>query len=92
MVSDRGIASCIDAKSGKVHWQQRVGSAYSASPIYANNRIYLQSEDGVGTVLAAGTTFKSLAENRLDERTLASYGVDGNAIILRTQKHLYRIE
>jgi outer membrane protein assembly factor BamB len=92
MVSDRGIASCMDAKSGELHWQQRVGSAYSASPIYANNRIYLQSEDGVGTVLAAGTTFKSLAENRLEERTLASYGVDGNAIILRTQNHLYRIE
>ena len=92
MVSDRGIASCVDARTGDIHWQQRVGSAYSASPIYASGRVYLLSEEGVGTVLAASTEFKSLAVNDLQERSLASYGVMGNSLFIRTAKHLFCVE
>jgi outer membrane protein assembly factor BamB len=90
-VSDRGLASCFDATTGKVRWQERVPGNYSASPLAAAGRIYLQSEDGVTTVLKAGTTFKRLAENRLNEKTLASFAAADGAIYLRTEKHLYRI-
>ncbi len=92
MVSDRGIASCVDARTGDIHWQQRVGAAYSASPIYASGRIYLLSEAGVGTVLEAGTEFKSLSVNDLQERSLASYGVAGDSLVIRTAKHLFWVE
>ena len=67
MVSDNGIASCLDAKTGKVHWPERVGGGYSASPLYADGKVYFQSEDGVGTVVKAGTKFELLAQER-DER------------------------
>jgi outer membrane protein assembly factor BamB len=92
LVSDNGLASSLDAKTGKVHWQRRLGGAYSASPIGGDGRVYFQNEDGLGVVIAAGKTFKQLARNALNERTLASYAVADGALFIRTQKHLYRIE
>jgi outer membrane protein assembly factor BamB len=92
MVSDRGIASCVDARTGETHWQERIGDAYSASPIYAGGRVYFLSEGGIGTVIAAARQFRSLGVNKMGERTLASYGVTGDALIIRTDKNLYRIE
>ncbi|HEX3315628.1 MAG TPA: PQQ-binding-like beta-propeller repeat protein [Gemmataceae bacterium] len=92
VAADNGLGSCVDAKTGKVHWQQRLGSAFSASPLYADGKIYFQTEDGVGIVVKAGTKYEPLARNELGEKTLASYGVVGNAILLRTEHHLYRIE
>jgi outer membrane protein assembly factor BamB len=91
-VSDRGVASCLDARSGDIRWQERVGGNYSASPIYADGRIYLQSEEGLGVVLKAGPRFERLAENQLNDRTLASYAVDDGVIFIRGEESLYRIE
>lgn len=92
MVSDRGAATCLDLASGEVHWQQRVGGNFSASPLYAQGRIYLQSEDGEGIVLAAGRKFEVLQRNPLGERTLASYAVADGALLVRSEKHLYRFQ
>ena len=90
-VSDAGIATCADAKTGRVHWSERVGGNYSASPLFADGRIYLQNEEGIGVVLAPGKTFHELARNSLGERTLASYAVTDGAIFIRTETHLYRV-
>lgn len=92
IVSDGGIASCLDARSGAIHWQERVTGNFSASPLHADGKIYLQSEDGVTTVVKAGKTFERLAENELKERTFASYAVADGAICLRTETQLYRIQ
>ena len=90
-IADNGVASCFDAKTGKVHWQERIGGNYSASPIAAEGRLYLQSEAGLATVLKLGQTFEKLAENDLEERTLSSYAVADDALFIRTAEHLYRI-
>ena len=90
-VSDAGFATCFDARSGKVHWQERVPGGYSASLLAAGGHLYLQNEAGVGTVLKLGTKFEAVATNDLGERTLASFAVDGDALLVRTEKHLYRI-
>ena len=92
IVSDRGIATCFEAATGKVHWQERLGGNYSASPIYADGKIYFQSEEGVGTVIKSGTTFEVLSKNDMQSRTLASYAIAEGAIFLRTATELYRIE
>ena len=92
MVSDFGIATCVDALTGEIHWQERLGGNHSASPVFAGGRIYFQNERGVTTVLAPGTEFDVLARNRLDGSTLASMAVSEGAIFLRTDTHLYRIE
>ncbi|MFA5190602.1 MAG: PQQ-binding-like beta-propeller repeat protein, partial [Verrucomicrobiia bacterium] len=90
-VSDDGLASCFDAKTGKVNWQERLGGKYSASPLAAGGRIYLQNESGTGTVLKPGKTFTTLATNSLEERSLASYAVVDGALFIRTAENLYRI-
>lgn len=90
---DNGIASCIDAKTGKQVWRQRLGGkAYSASPLYAAGRIYFFSEDGKTTIIAPGREFKKLAENTLGDGFMACPAVVGKALILRSRTALYRIE
>jgi outer membrane protein assembly factor BamB len=88
MVSDGAIASCLDAKTGEVHWQERLGGAFSASPILADGKIYFLSEDGVGHVIKAGTKFERVAKNELKERTLASYAAADGALFIRTAANL----
>ena len=92
MIGDAGIASCIEAKTGEVVWQQRIGGEYSASPVYADGRLWFFSEDGKTTVLKHGRVFEQVGENRLDDGFLASPAIAGKAFYLRTRTHLYRIE
>jgi outer membrane protein assembly factor BamB len=92
MVADGGIASCLDAHTGQIHWQQRIGGNYSASPIAAGGNIYFQSEKGEGTVVKASTQFEQIAKNALGERTLASCAAADGALFMRTEKSLYRIQ
>ncbi len=91
MISDNGIASCIDVKTGNPYWQVRLGGNHSASPIYADGRIYFLSEEGESVVIAPGKQFKALATNQLDGQTLASMAVSGGSIFVRSQTHLYRL-
>jgi outer membrane protein assembly factor BamB len=91
-VSDGGLLTCFDAKTGAERWNENLGGAYSASPVYAGGRVYLLSEDGTGTVFKPGAEYEELAKNRLDEKALASYAVDGNALYVRTAKAVYRVE
>jgi len=90
-VSDSGIATCLDAKTGRQHWQERIGSDCSASPVYGDGKIYLQTEQGVGVVIKADKNFQKLASNALEERTLASVAIGDGALFIRTEKNLYRI-
>ncbi len=92
MIEDGGVASCLEAKTGKEVWRDRVGGNYSASPIHAEGRIYFFSEEGRATVIEAGREFKKLAENNLDNGFMSSPAVAGKALFVRTKSHLYRIE
>jgi outer membrane protein assembly factor BamB len=91
-VSDTGLLSCLDAKTGGVRWDETLGGEYSASPIVANGLVYLLSEKGVGTVFRPGAGYDPVATNKLGEKALASYAVDGDALFIRTEKALYRVE
>jgi outer membrane protein assembly factor BamB len=91
VVNDGGIASCLDAKTGATHWVQRLGGAFSASPVYADGRVYFLSEEGTSTVLALGKEFRKLAESTLDGAILASMAVSERSIFIRTNSHLYRL-
>jgi outer membrane protein assembly factor BamB len=91
LVSDSGIASCVDAKSGTLHWQKRLDGTFSASPLFAAGRIYFLSEQGTATVLAPGKTFELLATNTVEGTTLASMAVVEGTMIVRSDRQLYRI-
>jgi outer membrane protein assembly factor BamB len=92
IVSDNGIATCLDAKTGQEHWRSRLNGTFSASPVFAGGRIYFLDENGQTTVVKPGTAFEELAMNEIDGRTLASIAVIGKTILLRSETHLYRIE
>jgi len=90
VVSDRGLMSCIDAKTGEAVWDERVRGGYSASPFYADGKIYLTNETGQGTVVEAGRKFNQLGEFDLKEKTFASFAAADGALYVRTESKLYK--
>ena len=92
MVSDAGIATCLDAKTGKLLWQKRLAGEFSASPIGAEGRVYYCNQVGETFVVAAQPKYELLATNKLDDGCMASPAVYDKAIYLRTKTHLYRLQ
>jgi outer membrane protein assembly factor BamB len=94
VLHDGGMMSCYEPTGGKPYYErQRLPrGTYSASPLLADGKIYVTSERARTTVLAAGTEFKILAENQLDDDyTLSSIAVSGGRLYLRSSSHLYAI-
>jgi outer membrane protein assembly factor BamB len=89
-VSDNGVATCADARSGEIHWSERLARAYSASPIHADGRIYMCSEEGAITVLRPGAAFAKLAEGRIGDRVMASPAATDGAIYVRSERALWK--
>lgn len=92
VVSNDGLAACLDAATGQEVWSLRIGGNYDASPVYAEGRVYFFSVQGKTTVLKAGRALEVLATNKLDTGCMASPAVVGKALFVRTKTHLYRIE
>jgi outer membrane protein assembly factor BamB len=92
MISDQGIMTCLDPTTGSELWRHRLPGNYSSSLLAAPGRIYAFNEDGATSVVATGREFRLLATNTLDERIMASPAVTGDALIVRSERHLYRIE
>lgn len=91
-VSDGGVLTCLDAQEGTLRWRERLGGSFSASPAFADGKIFLLDEDGKTTVIGPGKHFGKLAENQLEGRTLASMAIAGRSLLIRSDTHLYRIE
>lgn len=91
-IEDGGVANCWEALSGKLVWSERLGGNYSASPLATRDRLYCFSESGNAVVIAADRTFRRLADNPLDTGCMASPAAAGEALWVRTQTHLYRLE
>lgn len=89
IVSDNGIAQCLDARTGQVHWTERLPGDYKASPLAADGRIYFLNKSGLCTVVAASPKFEKLAENKIEDDTIASPAVGDGRIYLRGRKALY---
>lgn len=91
MVADNGILSCMDAKTGEVHYQERCTGPISASILYGDGHLYLLDERGSCSVVKPGKSFTVVTKNALGERALASPAVIGSDLLLRTEEHLYRV-
>ena len=92
LVRNGGVATCLDAATGKVIYRARVGApgAYFASPIAADGRVYLASSEGVVTVIAADSDqLKVLSRNETGEEIVATPAIAGNFIYVRTLRNLY---
>jgi outer membrane protein assembly factor BamB len=85
------VAKCLRAATGQVIWRQRLDPKYSASPVWAEGRIYLLSEKGTTTVIEAGPEFNVLARNELNEKCCASPAISQKQILIRSERNLYCI-
>jgi hypothetical protein len=92
MVSDKGVATCVDAASGEVHYSERLGGNFCSSPLYADGRIWIGNREGQTFVLAPGKNFLVEATNQLDGEIMATPIAVGPALFIRTDKAVYRIE
>jgi len=95
MISDGGgIVSCLEAKSGRQVWRERLGGIQShwASPVCSDGKIYFFSKEGRVSVISAAREFQLLAANKFDRGFNASPAIVDDAMILRSLTHLYRIE
>ena len=94
MVDDRGLVSCLDAKTGATIWgpERTAQGTVSSSLVLADGKLFILNENGVTTVVAAGSAYKLLATNELDgSYTLSSPAIAGSQIFIRTGTHLYCI-
>ena len=89
------MAYCVDAKSGKQVYGERIpaaGRTYSSATL-ANGKVYYVTQDKGTFVVAAKPKFELIATNKLDDtsRTNASPVVDSGRLLIRTDQHLYCI-
>jgi outer membrane protein assembly factor BamB len=92
IVSDGGIASCFEAATGKIRWQERLGGDHHASLVSANGLIYFLSDSGRTTVVKANPEFEKVAQNDIGEKTFASPAVSQSQFFLRSDQHLFCIQ
>lgn len=90
---DKGILSCLEAKTGRELWQKRIDGSggFSASPVYAGGHLFFHNGEGVTTVIRPAASFQKVAENRIGEYGLSSFAVAGDGFVIRTEDHLLRI-
>jgi outer membrane protein assembly factor BamB len=90
-VTDQGWATCYDAATGRVRWEERLPGKFSASPVAADGKVYFLGEDGTTTVVAAKPEFEVVGKNPLGEGCKASMAVAGGRLFIRGKSHLYCI-
>jgi len=90
-ISRDNILHCIEASSGKIVWLERLSGVHWASPVYADGRIYILSEEGVTIVLRPGAKYDEVAQNDIGDTCLASMAVSQGNFYIRSAQHLYCI-
>jgi outer membrane protein assembly factor BamB len=88
-VTNDGFATALDAETGQLAWRERLPGQYRASPLAAADRIYFMNVSGLTTVVEASRSFRKIAENKLDDETLASPVAADRRLYLRTRQALY---
>ena len=90
-ISRDNILHCIDASSGKIVWLERLSGVHWASPVYADGKVYILSENGVTIVLRPGAKYDEVARNDIGDTCLASMAVSQGNFYIRSAQHLYCI-
>jgi outer membrane protein assembly factor BamB len=88
-VTEKGILQCMEPSTGDIIYTKRLEGTFSASPLFADGRIYLLNDSGDTTAIKPGRKYEELAHNEIGEPTQASLAVSGGRIFQRTVRHLY---
>lgn len=91
LVTETGVVRCLNGADGSEIWRQRLGGKYSASPVWAEGKIYFLSEKGKTTIIEAGPEYKVVAENEIGAKCCASPAISHGCIFIRSESHLYCI-
>jgi outer membrane protein assembly factor BamB len=94
-LNNNGVLGCYRADTGEQVYQARVGtgsSAFSASPVAADGRLYVASENGEVYVLRAGPEQAQLARNDMGEVVMATPAISGGLLVVRTLGHVVGLE
>ena len=94
LLDNSGVFDAYDLRSGKELYRQRlprVGSGFSASPVAADDMIYVSSEDGDMLVIAAGDRFRLVATNSMGEPLMATPALSEGVMYVRSSKNLFAI-
>jgi outer membrane protein assembly factor BamB len=94
VLSNAGLFDAYELQSGREIYRQRLphqGSGFSASPVAADERIYLSSEDGDIFVVRSGERFELLAKNSMGEPLMATPALSGGTMFVRGEKHLFAV-
>ena len=91
VVTDEGLGSCWDLKTGELHWKERLGRHHSGSGVVAGDKVYFTDDDGLTFVLAASPEFEIIAKNPIGERCYSSPAFSDGQIFLRGEQHLFCI-
>ncbi len=90
LVDDHGIATCLDAATGRPKWRKRLGGDFTASPVSAEGRIYFTNEAGSTVVVrAGGDSYEELARNEIGEPVFASAAISAGRLFLRSASQLW---
>jgi outer membrane protein assembly factor BamB len=94
VLNNNGVFDAYELETGKEVYRQRldpVGSGFSASPVAADGRVYLTSEDGEILVLAAGREFRRIATNSMGELVMATPALSDGVMYVRSAFSLFAI-
>jgi len=91
VVSDKGQASCLAAKTGKVMWTKKLGRHHSSSPVSAGGKLYFLDDDGVMFIIDAAPKYRLITKNVLEEPCRASPAISDGKIFIRGTRNLYCI-
>ena len=89
LVTNNGVARCLDLGTGRLLWKAPLKGEYRASPVAVEGRIYFLNTKGLCTILSAALRLDRLTENQLDDETLASPAISDGRLFIRGRKWLY---
>ncbi len=89
MISDKGVLTCLDAKTGQPKWSERLDGEFSASPLVHGSTVYVFADDGSTVLFKAADKYEPLGKNQIKGKIQATPAAGGGGLLLRTDTMLY---
>lgn len=90
-VNTKNQLRCLEAKTGKIVYTQRMTGRYNSSPVYSDGLIYFTSLSGETSVIREGRKYELVAKNKLKGEIQATPAISGDRLIIRTSSDIYCI-
>ena len=91
VLADNGVLSAYDAKTGENIYQQRLPTSFSASPVAADGKLYLCSEDGDVFVVKTGRQYELLSRNTMSQPLMSTPALTDGMLLLRGENTIYAL-